>query len=170
MWNNLLFCPILYIVFAQRLNVVNRGSRRVNSVNWYPSLIPINRDQWCLLDTCYVIDCFNRTMENQRPDSGNALAKDEDEAYRLFSFELVTCKRGGRDTNIHRVVLCRGAVLWRMIHDEATNSFDDFNRWDPCRHRLEYRTFPIPQACKIIEWETIRDSFSHETRIETIKR
>lgn len=101
---NLLFCPILYIVFAQRLNVVNRGSRRVNSVNWYPSLIPINRDQWCLLDTCYVIDCFNRTMENQRPDSGNALAKDEDEAYRLFSFELVTCKRGGRDTNIHRVV------------------------------------------------------------------
>lgn len=33
------------------------------------------------------------------------MAKDEDEAYRLFSFELVTCKRGGRDTNIHRVVV-----------------------------------------------------------------
>lgn len=73
------------------------------------------------------------------------------------------------ETRIY-IVSCRGAVLWRMIHDEATNSFDDFNRWDPCRHRLEYRTFPIPQACKIIEWETIRDSFSHETRIETIKR
>lgn len=168
MWNNLLFCPILYIVFAQRLNVVNRGSRRVNSVNWYPSLIPINRDQWCLLDTCYVIDCFNRTMENQRPDSGNAWLKMRTKP--TVCFHSSSWLANEEDETRIYIVSCRGAVLWRMIHDEATNSFDDFNRWDPCRHRLEYRTFPIPQACKIIEWETIRDSFSHETRIETIKR